>query len=124
VARLKGGNVANIKPGDVKYKTSTIGPDGNPIWSTDDRTIIGNAQPKFQGGMSNTFAYKGFDMTVFMNFTVGNDIFNMSSQRFIGPYLPNQNTLEVMNNRFTLIDPQTGRETKDLARLAAINPQQ
>lgn len=126
IARLKGGNVANIKPGDVKYKTSgnTLDANGNPVWSTDDRTVIGNAQPKFQGGMSNTFAYKGFDLTVFMNFTVGNDIFNMSSQRFIGPYLPNQNTMEVMNNRFTLIDPQTGRETKDLTRLAALNPQQ
>jgi len=124
VARAKGASVANIKPGDVKYKTSSVDANGNPEWSTNDRTIIGNAQPKFQGGMSNTFAYKGLDLTVFMNFTVGNDIFNMSSQRFIGPYLPNQNTLEVMKDRFTLIDPLTGRETKDLSRLAAMNPQQ
>lgn len=124
VARAKGASVANIKPGDVKYKTSSVDANGNPEWSTNDRTIIGNAQPKFQGGMSNTFAYKGIDLTVFMNFTVGNDVFNMSSQRFIGPYLPNQNTLDVMNDRFTLIDPLTGRETKDLSRLAAMNPQQ
>ncbi|MGV3706184.1 MAG: SusC/RagA family TonB-linked outer membrane protein [Arcticibacter sp.] len=124
VARAKGASVANIKPGDVKYKTSSVDANGNPEWSTNDRTIIGNAQPKFQGGMSNTFAYKGLDLTVFMNFTVGNDVFNMSSQRFIGPYLPNQNTLDVMNDRFTLIDPLTGRETKDLSRLAAMNPQQ
>jgi len=126
VARLKGGNVANIKPGDVKYMTTAGSTDanGNPVWSTADRTVIGNAQPKYQGGITNTFTYKGFDLTVFMNFSVGNQVFNMSSQRFIGPYLPNQNTLDVMGNRFTLIDPVTGKQTTNLSRLAELNPQQ
>ena len=59
-----------------------------------------------------------------MNFVVGNDVFSMSTQRFIGPYLANQNTLEKMKNRFTLIDPSTGKESTDLARLAALNPHQ
>ncbi|WP_207427595.1 TonB-dependent receptor [Pedobacter sp. SYSU D00535] len=119
-------NGTNVKPGDVKYVPTAGETDskGNPVWSTNDRTVIGNAQPKFQGGFTNTFGYKGFDLSVFMNFTVGNDIFNMSSQRFIGPYLPNQNTLQVMNNRFILVDPATGRETTSLARLAELNPQQ
>ncbi len=126
VARLKGGNVANIKPGDVKYIPTAGATDasGNPVWSTADRTVIGSAQPKYQGGITNTFTYKGFDLTVFMNFSVGNKVFNMSSQRFIGPYLANQNTLDVMNDRFKLVDPVTGKETTDLTRLAAINPQQ
>jgi len=126
VPRAKAANPANIKPGDVKYlpNAGTVDADGNPTWAAEDRTVIGNAQPKFQGGLTNTFNYKGFDLTVFMNFAVGNDIFNMSSQRFIGPYLPNQNTLDVMNNRFKLIDPATGKETTNLATLAALNPQQ
>jgi hypothetical protein len=34
-----------------------------------------------------------------MNFVLGNDVFNMSTQRFIGPYLANQNTLSKMANR-------------------------
>ena len=38
--------------------------------------------------------YKGFDLSVFMNFSYGNKVFNMSTQRFIGPYLPNCNTLQ------------------------------
>ncbi|WEK20147.1 MAG: TonB-dependent receptor [Candidatus Pedobacter colombiensis] len=126
VPRSKAGNPANIKPGDVKYVTTAgnVDANGNPVWSTEDRTVIGNAQPKYQGGITNTFTYKGFDLTVFMNFTVGNQLFNMSSQRFIGPYLPNQNTLTVMNSRFTLIDPLTGKQTTDLSRLAALNPLQ
>ncbi len=126
VASLKGKNRSSIKPGDVKYKciNGTTDSEGNPVWSTDDRTVIGKAQPKFTGGFNNTFTYKGFDLTVFMNFTVGNKIFNMSTQRFIGPYLPNQNTLSKMNKRFTLVDPVTGKETTNLARLAELNPQQ
>ncbi|EHQ28968.1 SusC/RagA family TonB-linked outer membrane protein [Mucilaginibacter paludis] len=126
VPRAKAAAPANVKPGDVKYVTTAGDKDanGNPTWSANDRTVIGNAQPKYQGGITNTFNYKGLDLTVFMNFSVGNQIFNMNSQRFIGPYLPNQNTLAVMNTRFTLIDPLTGKQTTNLSRLAALNPQQ
>ena len=126
VPSLKGFNRKSVKPGDAKYKpiNGETDKEGNPVWSTNDRTVIGNAAPKFTGGWNNTFTYKGFDLTVFMNFVVGNDVFNMSTQRFIGPYLANQNTISKMKNRFTLIDPQTGKETTDLARLAALNPGQ
>lgn len=126
VPYLKGSNRDNVKPGDAKYKPTAgeTDSDGNPVWSVNDRTVIGNAAPKFTGGWNNTFTYKGFDLTIFMNFVVGNDVFNMSTQRFIGPYLPNQNTIAKMGNRFTLIDPQTGKESTDLTRLAAMNPGQ
>lgn len=126
VPALKNRERSKVRPGDVKY-VPTAGEtdkDGNPVWSTNDRTVIGNAAPKFTGGMNNTFTYKGFDLTVFINFVYGNKVFNMSTQRFIGPYMPNQNTLDVMNSRFTLVDPATGKESTELARLAALNPGQ
>ncbi len=120
---------SDIKPGDMKLKrlSDAVDKDGEPVFNStanDDRTVIGQAQPKFTGGFQNTFTYKGFDLNIFMNFSYGNKIFNMSSQRFIGPYLPNQNSLSVMNSRFTLIDPATGKETSNLARLAELNPNQ
>ncbi len=126
VPYLKGSTRSKVKPGDVKYKNiaGETDDDGNPVYSINDRTVIGNAQPKFTGGMNNTFKYKGFDLTVFMNFVYGNKVFNMSTQRFIGPYMANQNTLAKMANRFTLIDPQTGKESADLTRLAELNPAQ
>lgn len=126
VAYLKGSNRNNVKPGDAKYKpvAGETDSDGNPVWGTNDRTVIGNASPKFTGGWSNTFTYKGFDLSIFMNFAVGGKVFNMSTQRFIGPYLANQNSLAKMANRFTLIDPQTGKESTNLARLAELNPHQ
>ncbi len=120
---------SDVQPGDMKLKrlSDAVDADGEPVFnstSNDDRTVIGQAQPKFTGGFQNTFTYKGFDLNIFMNFSYGNKIFNMSSQRFIGPYLPNQNSLSVMKSRFTLLDPATGEETFDLARLAELNPNQ
>ncbi|PRD54227.1 SusC/RagA family protein [Sphingobacterium gobiense] len=126
VASLKGKDRSSVKPGDVKYlpimgETDT---NGNPVWSPEDRTDLGNPEPKFFGGFNNEFIYKGFDLSVFLNFVYGNKVFNMNSQRFMGPYLPNQNSLGDMANRFTLIDPNTGLETSDLNRLAELNPDQ
>jgi hypothetical protein len=44
--------------------------------SPSDRTFIGSAQPKFVYGMTNWFTYKNFDLTVFLQGSQGNDIFN------------------------------------------------
>jgi len=74
--------------------------------------------------MTNTFTYKGFDLSIFMNFSYGNQVFNENNQRFLGPRLPNQDALAIMDNRFRLIDPSTGKETTNLATLAALNPGQ
>ena len=42
----------------------------------DDKKVIGNPNPKFFGGFSNNFAYKGFDLNVFFQWSYGNDIYN------------------------------------------------
>lgn len=41
-----------------------------------DRQFYGSALPKFFGGLNNTVSYKGFDLSVFFNFSVGNKVFN------------------------------------------------
>lgn len=123
---LNATQIAAIKPGDIKFipvKGQTDA-DGNPVWSEQDRTILGSSEPIFFGGLNNSFSYKGFDLGVFMNFSYGNKVFNMNTQRFVGPYYPNQNTIGDMRRHYTLIDPLTGIETKDLIRLAELNPNQ
>lgn len=126
IASLKGASRATIKPGDVKYLPTKGEADanGNPVWSTNDRSVIGSALPKFTGGINNTFMYKGFDLSVFMNFSYGNKVFNMNTQRFMGPYLADQNSTASMASRFVLVDPSTGQQTTNLNRLAALNPDQ
>ena len=49
--------------------------EGNKI-TDDDRTIIGNGQPKHTGGFSNNFVYKNWDLNIFLQLSYGNDILN------------------------------------------------
>ena len=59
-------------PGTVKYKDR----DGDGKFTPDDRTFIGNPYPDWYGGLNNTFSYKGLSLSIFMNWSVGNDIYN------------------------------------------------
>jgi len=43
-----------------------------------DRVIIGNALPIHIGGMTNTFSYKGFELSAVINWSYGNSIYNMT----------------------------------------------
>jgi TonB-linked SusC/RagA family outer membrane protein len=47
-----------------------------------DRQILGNALPKFFGGITNNLSYKGFDLGILFNFQYGNKILNLN--RFFG----------------------------------------
>jgi TonB-linked SusC/RagA family outer membrane protein len=58
--------------GDVKYKD--INRDGKI--DVNDKTYIGNPWPKLFGGFTNSFAYKGFDLSVLVTGTYGNDVYN------------------------------------------------
>jgi len=42
----------------------------------DDRTFIGDPNPDFIYGMTNTLAYKNFSLSIFLQGSQGNDIFN------------------------------------------------
>ena len=50
--------------------------NNNGIFDTGDRTVIGNPQPKFFFGLTNTFNYKRFDLNFFIQGSYGNDIYN------------------------------------------------
>lgn len=47
--------------------------NGSPVYSPTaaDRYVIGNNQPEFYGGMTNTFSYKGFSLDIFFNYEYG-----------------------------------------------------
>ncbi|MCP9610983.1 SusC/RagA family TonB-linked outer membrane protein [Coprobacter tertius] len=66
------------QPGYWKFKDNggKVDAKGNPLITEDDKQVIGNANPKFYGGIINTFTYKGFDLSIFLNFSYGNDILN------------------------------------------------
>jgi TonB-dependent starch-binding outer membrane protein SusC len=62
------------KPGDRRYKDLT--PDG--VINSSDRTILGQAQPKYIFGFTNNFSYKGFDLNIFFVGSQGNSIYNIN----------------------------------------------
>jgi TonB-linked SusC/RagA family outer membrane protein len=53
--------------------------------STADAQVIGNAQPKLIGGLTNNFSWKGFDLGVFFQFSYGNKVLNYGNSFLLNP---------------------------------------
>lgn len=58
--------------GDVKY----VDADGNGVIDSRDQRYVGNVYPTWTGGFSNTLSFKGFDLYLRMDYTIGHTIFN------------------------------------------------
>jgi TonB-dependent starch-binding outer membrane protein SusC len=106
------------QPGMLKWKD--LNGDGT-ITADGDRTVIGDANAKFSGGWTNQFTYKNFDLSVFVNFVVGNDIYNANKIEWTDGAFSNLNMIDIMKDRFTNIDPSTGNRVTDPAALAKLN---
>lgn len=61
-------------PGELRFVDQNG--DGT-ITIADDLTVIGDSNPDFFGGWNNTFNYKGFELSSFLQFVYGNDIYNI-----------------------------------------------
>lgn len=107
------------KPGDIKFAADNE--DGTQFTRTKEAKI-GNGTPDCIGGFNNTFAYRGFDLSIFMKFSIGNDVYN-ATKHSMSPYALYQNVpTEFGNNYYRLIDPQTGKQATTLERIKALNP--
>lgn len=58
--------------GMIKYRDI----DGDSEITDNDMTIIGDANPDFTYGLTNSFRYKNFTLDIFLQGVQGNDIFN------------------------------------------------
>lgn len=88
------------QPGWMKLKDL----DGNHIIDENDKTIIGNANPKFSGGLNQRLSYKQFDLGVFVNFVYGNQVYNANKIEFTNGYGAHTNSLAIMNDRWRTVD--------------------
>ncbi len=58
---------SGLEPGDIKVADL----NGNGIRDEDDRTVLGQLNPDWIGGMTNRFAFKNFDLSVVLFARVG-----------------------------------------------------
>jgi TonB-dependent starch-binding outer membrane protein SusC len=70
--RLNSETGDTLRGGDAIYED--FNNDG--IINDQDRVLVGNANAAFFGGLNNSFAYKNFTFTVFIQYQYGNDVIN------------------------------------------------
>ncbi len=88
--------------GDQKYKDL----NGDGVIDENDRTNIGSPMPDFTFGWTNTFRYKNFDLSIFINGSYGNKVMN-----YLGMKLTHMNS--TWTNQLD--------DVKDRARLTTVD---
>lgn len=68
--------------GDMIYKDV----NKDSVISASDRTYIGDPNPDFTFGLTNNFSWKGFNLNILLQGSVGNDIYNVSRMETEGMY--------------------------------------
>ncbi|EKU89674.1 TonB-dependent receptor [Bacteroides oleiciplenus] len=80
-----------IKPGDIRYRDVN---DDGVFDKENDRDYLGTPTPKFTYGMTNTFQYKNFDLSILVTAQTGGKIGGFIGRQIDRPYKgPNSNTL-------------------------------
>ena len=79
-----GYNALGVDPETGMVIYEDINDDGKI--NSSDKQYIGNANPLFTFGMTNTLSWKGFNLSFLITGSVGNDIYNASRIEMIGMY--------------------------------------
>ena len=89
--------------GDIRFKDL----NGDGIITEADRTNIGSPMPKFTFGWTNTFTYKNWDLSIFLNGSYGNKVLNYLSMKTgsMKSAWANQPASVLDRSRLVAIDP-------------------
>jgi TonB-linked SusC/RagA family outer membrane protein len=114
------GDKAAVKPGMWKFK-NVDGSEDNVI-NENDKTVIGNAFPILYGGINNTFTFKGFDLSIYLTYSLGNEVLNATKLTNSRAGKLKYSVLSTVdsNNRWTLVN-NAGKFVTDPEELAAMN---
>jgi hypothetical protein len=92
---LKAVIFAGVNPDNGRPQFERVMPDGKIVIVDSLPTVladgirsfrkVGTATPKFFGGFTNTFRYKGISLSLLFNFVYGNTIMNQSVNNFYDP---------------------------------------
>lgn len=76
VKAVEGGSIGDIYG---KVYTGEVNADGIPIASAQPSELLGNAQPDWLGGWSNSLSYKNFTMSFLIDARIGGKIYSQTS---------------------------------------------
>ncbi|WP_299668809.1 TonB-dependent receptor [uncultured Polaribacter sp.] len=99
---IDAGNGAGVQahPGDQLYEDL----NGDGVITDEDRQIIGRAQPDVSLGLTNTFSFGNFDVSVYVDSQIGKDVHNHSSIALLN-FVGLNNSSAVAYNRWTPENP-------------------
>jgi len=86
--------------GDQRY----VALNGHTSVTTADKHNLGSSQPKFTFGVTNTFTYRGFDLSFIVQGSYGNKLFNQLEQQLEKPTLA-LNASSALVNRWSVSNP-------------------
>ena len=101
----------DAQPGDIKYKDVNNDGEINP----DDKKIIGSRTPDFVAGITNSFAYKNFKFSFFLNSVYGVKMPNRLYETNVNSY-----RLNSFNKNFWSVDNPTNEYPANVDR--DVNP--
>jgi len=87
-----------VKAGEEIFydKNGNLMPGSHPDFY-DHRVPYGNPVPKFMGGLTNTFSYKGFDFSFLFVFVYGNTVYDDDAKNQIGAFSSTAQRPEILD---------------------------
>lgn len=102
VAKITGpglapGSGGQITPGDVNW----LDVDKNDTIDSRDQVYLGNIYPKYTGGFSTSFEYKGISLYARFEYALGHTIYNDLVARTLGNYQGTFNYIDLQKNAWS-----------------------
>lgn len=89
------------RPGELKFRDVNQDNEITP----EDRVVLGSPYPEFSGGFNNSFTYKGFDLSIFLEGVYGVELFNFNRLDSEYPISFRRNRQAYVLNRWTSDNP-------------------
>ena len=98
-------HLANAKPGNPIVQDT----NGDGQITPDDKIILGSFMPEMTMGITNEFFWKGFDLSAFIQVSLGAEIYNVENQYYEGNTLGAMRRSLVENQWWSEAEPGDGK---------------
>ncbi len=97
IADVKVAKLSGQQVGDAKYEDH----DGNGLIDANDRQVVGQPNPKYTWGLTNTFKYKNLDLSIQVYGQHGGSIYSFLARAIDNPANGRNTTLGIWRDRWT-----------------------